>query len=65
MFISTSNMPRPAGQKLVFSTMLPFDLVCIDVPLPLPPPPTPSPPQKKIRGESKENLEVSESTLNK
>ena len=40
--------------------MLPFDLVCIDIPYPLPPPPPP-----QIRGESKENLEVSESTLNK
>ena len=42
--------------------MLPFDMVCINVPYPLPPSP---PAKKKIRGESKENLEVSESTLNK
>ena len=46
--------------------MLPFDLVCIDVPYPLPhPQPTPPPPKKKNTWESKENLEVSESTLNK
>ena len=52
MFSFISNMPRPAGQKLVFSTMLPFDLVCIDVPYPLPPPPPP-PKKKKYVGKVK------------